>query len=242
MLKLEKVPKSSTLTLRFRDREVFFDSQLLKAMGIALFLHTAGWVLFQVSPFTLSSTFVFPPVEVQSDQPLPGALAVVTTHLRNDEELPPPPLNLMPRMDWAASTPISLLMPEIALNTDALQTLEERNWPAWHSPIAAVLEEPKVRLSTSGDLAHYAVIAADPSLEIKVPFKADSDAYAYVSYEVLLDERRGELFWYERIQSSGIDAVDRLTEKILLNMRYAVQRSEGAVGGILNFTVFIGNE
>lgn len=237
MLKLEKTAKSSTLTLRLRDRDLFFNRQLLKALGIALLLHLSGLLLFHVSPFSLSSNVIFPPVEVHSDQPIAGASSLITTHHWDEDTLPPPPLQLIPHMNWVASTPTSLLMPEVALNIDVLQNLEERHWPVWQTSLTTELEEPLIRMSTSGDLANYAVVTADPSLDIKVPLKSVSGSYASVAYEVLLDERRGELFWYERIQSNGNEKVDELTEKILLNMRYAVRRSGETVGGILNFTV-----
>jgi hypothetical protein len=57
-----------------------------------------------------------------------------------------------------------------------------------------------------------------------------------VTYQVQLDEKTGEIFWYDRTESSGIPTIDDLTEKILLNLRFAPYQSE-LITGILNFAI-----
>lgn len=239
MLKLEKTSKTSGPTLRFRDRDRFFEPQLLKAMGIALMLHIGGLILFHVSPFTISSTFVFPPIEVQSDQPIEGATTLLTFHEKDEEDIPPPPLRLVPSMDWTGLPTESKLMPEIALNINALDSLEERVWPIWQPSPSVDLKGPLIKLTISGNLAEQKVIRSDPMLDKMVSLNVKSLSHVYVTYHVQLDERKGELFWHERIQSSGVEDVDRLTEKILLNLKFTTPTPREPVEGTLNFAVVV---
>ena len=238
MLKLEKTSQQSGLTVRLRERERFFEPRLLKALAIALILHSGALVLFQVTPFFLASTFVFPPIEVQSDHPLQGVSVLASPFLDENEELFPP-LTLIPTMDWAFFSQESILNPSATLDANALQSLEERLWPKWQEPLSLKLEEPRIQLVISGDLADLSLVADDPLLNEMVPLSSASHfPPAYVAYQVQWDDKTGELFWYERFESSGVAAIDRLTEKILLNLRFSpTEASNELVTGTLNFAV-----
>ena len=193
MLKLEKRSNLSGLTIRMRERDGFFEPRLLKALAIALIIHSSALFLFQVTPFYLSSTFTFPPLHVQSDQPSHGVSAFVSDDYPEDDLLPPP-LTLVPVLDRFSFAQESTLMPSLSLDLHALQPLEERVWPKWQEPLSMKLEEPRIQLAISGDFADIPLLISDPLLDEKQPLSADASP-AYVSYQVQLDEKTGELFW-----------------------------------------------
>lgn len=249
MLKLEKGSRLSGLMMRMRERERFFEPRLLKALMIALIFHIGGFLLFHVSPFSLPSSFVFPPIEVQSESIQPRVSALASTTPEENEEFSPPPLTLIPIMDWISLPKESALLPTLAFNFEVLQPLEQRVWPKWHEPLSIPLEEPHIQLVISGDLAKHTLVEMDPLLNEMQPqinsrdpptLESESNQSPkerFVTYQVLMDEKTGELFWYERVESSGVVALDRLTEKILLNLHFVPAYSTELVTGALNFVI-----
>ena len=212
---------------------------MLKLCSFALVLHLGVLLLFHVSPFKLASTFTFPPIQVQSEQSLQGISALISSEPYDQEdELPPPPFYFRPpALDWISVSTNPSITPSASLNPDALLRIEERTWPIWHEPLSLHLEEPLARLAISGDLAERLLIDTDPLLSKMQPISSLPSSYAHVTYEVQMDERTGKLFWYERTQSSGDSAIDRLTEKILLNIRFDPSGTREFVTGTLNFVV-----
>jgi hypothetical protein len=235
MLKLEKASDLSNITIRMREREHFFEPRLLKALAIALILHTGGLLFFHVTPFFFTSTFTFPPIHVKSDSPVKGVSAQVS-HAREEEEILPPPLSLVPSLDWISISPISTLVPSINFDPHALQFLEERVWPKWQEPLTLKLEEPRIQLAISGDIAELPLVKTDPMLSQMEPLFPQTSP-AYVTYQVQLDEKTGEIFWYERTESSAVTAIDQLTEKILLNLRFLPPSNPTVIKGSLHFAV-----
>ena len=241
MLKLERTSNPSGLILRLREKETFWEPRLVKALLFALVLHLVVLLLFHVSPFKLASTFTFPPIQVQSEQSLQGISALVSSGpFDQDEEIPPPPFYFRhPPLDWISFSTNPSITPAASLNPDALLHIEERAWPIWHEPLTLLLEEPLVRLAIAGDLAERLLIDTDPLLSKMQPISTLPASYARAAYEVQMDERTGKLFWYERTQSSGDSAIDRLTEKILLNIRFDPGVPREFVTGTLNFVVAV---
>lgn len=235
MLKLEKTSDLSGLAICIRERERFFEPRLLKALAIAFFLHIGALILFQVTPFYFSSKFVFPPIQVQFDPPVQGISALASSYTE-EELLLPPPLSFIPTLDWISFSQESTLIPSLNFDLHALQSLEERVQPKWHEPISLKLEEPRIQLDISGDLAEIPLIASDPLLNQMQP-RSLQGSPTYVAYHVQLDEKTGEIFWYERFQSSKEAAINHLTEKILLNLRFASPTSKEPVKGSLHFVV-----
>lgn len=235
MLKLEKTSHSSFPTLRMRERERFFEPRLLKALLIALFLHVSALVLFHVTPFHFSSTFIFPPIRVQTDWP-PHSVSVLTTPRQEEEVLFPPSVALIPALDWISSSQESTLMPSLNLDPYAFQDIEKQVWPQWQEPLSLQLEEPRIQLTISGDLAQHSLVATDSLLQQMQPLSWN-EPHTYVTYQVLLDNTTGELFWYERIDSHAETVIYQLTEKILLNLRFSFSETQPIVKGTLRFVI-----
>ena len=239
MLKLERTSNPSGLILRLREKETFWEPRLVKALLFALVLHLGILLLFHVSPFKLASTFTFPPIQVQSEQSLQGISALVSSEpYDQEEELPPPPFYFRPPpLDWISFSTKPSITSSALLNPDALRHIEERVWPILHEPLSLPLEEPLIRLAISGDLAERPLIDTDPLLSEMKLISSLTSSYVHVAYEVQMDERTGRLFWYERTQSSGDSAIDRLTEKILLNIRFDPSGPREFITGTLHFII-----
>lgn len=239
MLKLEKISNSLGLALRLRERDSFLNPQLLKALSIALFLHIGGLLLFHISPFQFSSSFIFPPIQVQSDHSSQQAISAhAILDMQEEEEFPFPPLRLLlPTIDWINAPLESALEPSLALNLNTLQHSEEKNWPKWEFPLSIPLEEPLIQLTIAGDLAEYPLESYDPKLDQTHRLSEHSPLYHEVTFQVQLDERRGELFWYERLQSSGIKKIDQLAEQMLLSLRFDPPKTKEPVNGKLHFAI-----
>lgn len=233
MLKLEKTSFASSLTVRLREKETFFESRLLMALAIALSLHLAAAYLFTVIPFYISSSFTFPPAKVQVD--IPSEVSVTASlHSDHRSELIPPPISLVPFLETPLIHRESILAPTFSLDPLALQFIEERFWPTWQSPLSFRLEEPKMQLFISGDLAKYRWNSHHPIFSQKQSLNASSSP-AYVVYDVQLDEKSGKLFSYERKQSSGDQMIDQLTEKVLLELQFEPVNTLESIKGTLNF-------
>jgi hypothetical protein len=235
MLRLEKTQHLG-LTVSLRAQQGFFEPRLLKALAIALILHCGALFFFHVIPFSINTTFIFPPVEVHSENPLEGVSTFVASYLEENEEFLPPPVPLMTGLDGFFTQHPSILHPPLILDPFAFQSLEEKLWPKWHDSLSLKLEEPRIRLVISGDLATLSLVATDPLLNQTQPISSTSFPI-YVTYQVQLDEKTGELFWYERLDSSGLTTIDQLTEKILLNLRFSTVESNESLKGTLNFVV-----
>lgn len=235
MLRLEKTSNLSNIAIRMRERERFFEPPLLKALAIALILHSTALILFHVTPFSFTSTFTFPPVHVQSDSPVKGVSAFVSHHIEEEEGVPPP-ISLIPTLDWISFFPESTIAPSTSLDLQALQSLEKGVWPKWEEPLLLKLEEPHIRLTISGDLATIPLIVSDPLLNEMQPLSPRISP-VYVTYKVQLDEKTGGIFWYERLESSTAAAMNQVTEKILLNLRFAPPENHESILGVLSFVI-----
>lgn len=236
MLKLEKTSKSSGLVISMRERDSFFEPRLLKALAIALIFHLGALILFHATPFRFSSTFTFPPIQVQTDSPIQAISVQAALNWEEEDHLPPPPIVFTPDLDWISYSQESGLIPLLTLDPHAFKPIEEKIWPQWEEPLALKLEEPRIQLAISGDLAQLSLISKDPILEKMQPM-SPHEAPTYVTYQVLLDPRSGELFWHERIESSQEAAINQLTEKILLNLLFSIPESAEIVKGSLHFVV-----
>lgn len=234
MLKLEKTSSLTNLTIRWREREHFFEPRLLQAFTIALLLHCGAMLIFHIAPINFSSTFRFPPIQVVSDVPTPAL--VLIDPLLYDEMGPPPP-RFIPTLDWITLPPPLTWLPVELPDRQAFQFLEERLWPSWVPLPPKSLEKPLIEFTFSGELANHSLISIDPLLDRKVPLSAALLSPLYVRYRAQM-ESTGTLFWYERTLSSGVEAVDHLTETLLQNFRFANPTPEAFLAGEVHFAVF----
>lgn len=223
MLKLEK--GSDDIHIRIREKERFFNSLFLKALAAALLFHVLFFVVFQIRPFKMNSTFLFPPVKVQTEKPSHIAIQKEL----NDEIalLPPPPYAILyPQENFKGlkEDPKRVSLPDFQAENELLIAFQPQK-----------VDKPKIQLFLSGNIATLNWIFPK-TIDEKIAVFPHMDPL-FVKYQILVDHEQGIIYWYEKIQSSGSPIIDQETEQVLLDMR-----TEGMIpfhlSGTIDFAIF----
>lgn len=238
MLKLEREDQTSTVTLKFREREKVFHPLFLQALAIALAIHFAFFVFFHIAPFSLISSFTFPPVAVESSLPHHHALTISTGYLEIEQDILSPPLSAVMPLDWIALPTNEFLMPSIEYDVDKMQPLEAADWPLMYAPLPLSLDEPVIHLTISGELAQRKLLSQDPILEERRPFTTKPQ-YLFIDYHVQIDEQTGKVFWIEQFRSSGIKHVDKKIEQLVKRLEFEVDGTFKDTIGNLHFSILV---
>ena len=162
MLQLEREEQTSTLTLKFRERESIFRPLFLQALAIALALHLSFFIFFHIAPFSLISSFTFPPIAVESPTSTNQMLTVSTTHWDTDRDVLSPPLSVLPSLDWVVIPFSDILFSATNYDIDKMKHFESADWPLLNEPLPIILEEPLIKLTVSGELAQRALLLSRP--------------------------------------------------------------------------------
>lgn len=219
MLKLEKTSSSSGFTISMRKKEQFFEPRLIKALCIALFFHISAIALFHITPFYTPSSFIFTPIQVNSDRTFIAVRSHVTSHV-DEEEISFPSISFIPPL---ASIPFSKelsLFSSSYFDPHTLDLLENSIKPKWESPLCLPLEEPRIQLIISGDLASFSISKSTPILNQMQPISFHTNRI-YMTYQVQLDQETGELFWWDRGDSTENMHAQSVLESILHELRFA---------------------
>lgn len=228
MLCLERA-KSQDLVIQIRSRDPVFSHPFRLALAIALLLHVGAFFLFYIHPFNLGSSFIFPPVIVRSDDSLlsPNVQILSLKEERSWQE------DILPSLATLQEGPVFPLRMEIAsfLPTNwQIASSEVQHLP---SPLLSALKP--IQIYMSGEIVPYALSTNDilqhdtvPSAWLKPPLSTYE-----VRYLVQVDEQSGEIFWYDRRQSSGYAAIDQLTENLLLQLKFLPSHFYPLVGEVI---------
>lgn len=226
MLKLERRGKSPDISVRLREREPFFNGLLWKALLIAVGIHVGAILVFHVRPFIIQSTFIYLPVQVQSDRPNVSRAQIVDDGLDEAQYVPAPPLELL---TWEHEADVEQ---PIAFS-DLIEDPEIH-----YSAPPSQLMIPAVQLHISGELGQRALLKHDGSLDQLVAFNPEKPDPKYVTYHVRVEELTGKVFWFERVRSSRNGRTDELAEKILLNLEFEpgapFRNAHGTIDFVLN--------
>ncbi|CAF24273.1 hypothetical protein [Candidatus Protochlamydia amoebophila] len=234
MLKLEKCAKSCHITISLRHRDTFFSPLLIKALVFALSIHFVAILLFHIKPFKITSTFLYPPIQVEAEPSFEISSPFLL--LQEDESIqyltPPTPID-----NLSYFFPVSHFQNQTQLQLIDFASIEEKYWPIYSPPLT--IEKPAITLYVSGDLSAYPLLNSDPRLESKILLNNPAKDPYYINYKVKLDGKTGVIFWYERVQSSGVVEKDFLTEQILLNTKFkSISTTFVPVSGWLNFVIY----
>jgi hypothetical protein len=238
MLKLEREQQTSTFTLKFRERETMFHPLFLQALAIALAFHLSFFIFFHIAPFSLISSFTFPPVAVESPASTNQTLVVSTARWETDHDRLSPPLSTLPPLDWIDIPSSDILFSHVNYDIDRMRHLEAPDWPLLHEPLPVQLEEPRIHLTISGDLAQRPLLSHDPLLDERSPLTNNKPPlYAYIDYRVQIDEHTGKIFWTEQLRSSGIAHVDKSIERLINRLEFETDDTLEATIGNLHFAI-----
>lgn len=236
MLKLEKLRRSDPVAIRLREKEKLFTRAFTIALAIALAFHLSLFVVFKIQPFNSGSSFLFPPVQVESALPNSShtTLQVYNHQDKEDFELflqdhpvfPKQQEDLF-RVQLEHSRPLTI--------PASFRVLEERFIPIRSSPMMGKTQQ--FQFFISGPLAGRQLISkADlPSLPINGKKLSQAEAF----YQVQIDPETGTLFWYEIIQATGRKEIDALFEQFLKTLRFSAEPLLEHLKGEVHFIMMV---
>lgn len=237
MLKLEKSKRDLVISFRIQDH--FFTPTLLKALCLALAFHLGGFLIFQIQPFKITSSFIFPPINVQS---LPASDTLISLEKNNfpliDDNTSeiPQPLFLFPSVpktiDYEGVTFSNLtektVLPSSSIIQNILFPYVVPNLPLSYHPLTFII---------AGNLAQR-ILTSDVLPYSQIVWKTDKTIQTYsLLYQVQIDPLKGEIIWYEKKHSAGLREVDQWAEKQLLNLKFSPDSKyeflEGEIGIVI---------
>lgn len=223
MLKLERIAKSGEIIMQFQGRTPVFSTLFYRALGLSLLIHFLALFVFNIQPFILGPTTVFPPIMVQTPQPLSADLAVleaVDDNLALDvqELFPGAMLLAFPAM------PLALIDRPVLPNglfPFSVQNPDEPTFPVTHSSSMVTGSYEPITIEISGRLASRQLISTSWKRPEKQMLAQGKVLNSYsVIYLVRVDERTGRIFWYEKMASSGDLFIDSEAELIMLGLKF----------------------
>jgi hypothetical protein len=247
VLKLERSSKGSDLTIIWRDQEHFFNSLFWQALGIALMLHLGAFLIFHIQAFKIESSFVFPPIKVGADY---GSFSTANTLLladQNQEELtnlPPPPLfdSSFPKLVFNHLQSQQLPLPSLELINHAFDSIEHRALNLIHPSAPFPIFYYPIQMHLTGELADHPFTQED-SLILMTPLQKKGPLkHFHIRYQVQIDDLSGQVFWYDKKQTSGISRLDELAEKILLSLKFDPNFDSHFLVGEIYFVMTISTE
>src|SRR5262245_49532502 len=215
MLKFERISKSLDLNITLRKRDPLFNRSMLQALAIALGIHLVAIFCFPVvSSKFRGSLRMLTPVRVTADRAHP-ADGPISSEIEKEESLgylwPPSTrsfaLSSLPEMTPYLSDDPRILSPSV---------LEEE----LRHPILALLDpkpefDKPLTVRISGPLSQYKRIH---STHLSLP--SLPEGVYRVSFQVAMENRTGEIFWYDCQELPSNEKILRLAEYILKNMRF----------------------
>lgn len=237
MLKLEKISKTRDLNVLLRAKPTLLTARFLIALAYALFIHLTAFVLFKVAPLKIDFQFsLFPPVSVAVELPVHSGVYVA---LQDEEPIPEyliAPLSTLPKLPMALESPLVRNSEYIKLQSpldNAFLALED------NVELEAGIERyPLLSIYLSGAIA-------DLSLE---PVRLNENAFADASaaalnqperyiFRVLADQNRGEIFWWELIESDSSRARHAEALSILKSLQFVPEKEIGIVSGEIEIVI-----
>jgi len=238
MLKLEKTSPDRQVSVILRDKENLFTHSFIVAFSWAAGFHLLLLILFQVTPIKLRfSETLFPPISVETDTVSNDAIVLAEMALVPlvASDLPP----------FTSSTPtltehpyyLSLhhieYLKETPRTNNPFEQIEKEIYHPRFTPLAKGILPP-ISVIVSGQLAEHPLIL-DGLTNKTVPVVPNSSLSAgkelRVIYQVYVEGKSGDIFWYEPKQVTHIASLDRFAETVLHDMRFAEDKASFVTAG-----------
>ncbi len=233
MLQLERL-SNSNIIIKIKEGKKTFEPLLVKAFAIAILFHAVPFFLFHITSFQMGPFFLFPPVTLNTISIDEAKIEVAIDAKDPFDEIGPPPLffNEIPSQMFGSQL---AFLPDISVNRDLFDGWEESVLPIWEEPLSQPIMEPKVKLYLSGYLADLLMVQSDPIL--KETQASSFKEPILISFDVRVDPKKGEVFWYELTDKDPNAAIYALAKKILLSLRFQVLENSEFLEGKATFAV-----
>lgn len=240
MLKLKRASREGIISVIMRDKEYLFTRPFAIALTIAVAIHLTLLILFHVGPFKIGSNeTVFTPTRVEADaatiesvvaeaKPAVHTLRGLPTVPNSIPILPHDPKFLMVR-------PVEYTKAESATN-QAFSLIEQQIYQPEFDPLLRSQQKP-LEIIISGVLGEHKLLGGlinqenQPLPKVSNP-KTDSQR---VIYSVMVQGQTGRIFWFEPAQLSYDTVVDKYTENIMRQMKFATDPKTIAINGTIEF-------
>ncbi|MDP1880012.1 MAG: hypothetical protein Q8K60_03620 [Parachlamydiaceae bacterium] len=238
MLKLERIPHIG-VSVRFREKESLFNSEMLRAIGLAVLFHLLMIGLFTVTPFHQDSKFIFSPIQVHLEHPILNVTSFFTDSNHEIDFLPSHDLNKLSDSKELIHQLFSLQAPTFDTtvpNFALLELIEKRVWPIWEPTLTTNLKKPPIEITLSGGIAKYPYSVSN--LHLNQRDSTFSSHPISINYDVKIDSKNGKIFWFESNQPIS-NKIAHFLEKIIKDLKFEIEESSIILNGKINFSVLI---
>lgn len=236
MLRLERTAHHRQINIIVYDKEHFLNVSLLIAFAVATAIHLALFLVFQITPLTpRMNEQIYPPMIVDADPILiSGAAVLATPNFMSSfkDNLPPshPLKPIFPRTPVFVSIRHS---DSIKQNNTAINPFLHLEKDVYEVPLFALkreIDKSGMAIIISGPLSTHQLIKNGLST-VPITFQNDHSRQQRIVYSVVLDPPSGKIVWYSLKESSHSGLLDKLAEKILLDMQFARNNNAFIVNG-----------
>ncbi len=251
MLKLEKVAKTRELNAILREKPTLFSYSFMVALSYALFCHLVALCLFQISPFKISyEASILAPVQVASDFLFPDAMQQISLQYEDQDPIPDhllAPMYIPEQLPALATIsfeekPKMLILPMTHDNPFLAMENEASIWQGFHFLPEDSKHEPLL-VQTSGEIADMEVAVKTETfveilkqLSLKNPSLRRMEPYSF-QFAVQIDQKRGEVFWWESQHDEVHAELNRLAIQILESLSFKMESSRFLDRGFIEITI-----
>jgi hypothetical protein len=255
MLRVKKSWSTQDVTLYLKERERFFSRSLCTGLSLALIFHAIAFLTFYIKPFNPGPSWVFPSLNVEADIFDQGReVAFLDEELIDHDFLSPPnPIPSLPSVDelYGVQSRYGFLgegFIDQALDRDRsappLPTFFTVMEPSAISEtslpyIESICYQP-IEILISGDLAERPLLMTEELSKLKELRQVKGKkklCYFSINYAVRIQPETGEVFWYERTQTSGVKEIDQVAESVLQHIKFMPSGIYEHISGIVTINI-----
>lgn len=244
MLKLAYSRKRNVRIIT-HDKESRFSSDLIRALGIAIFLHIAGFIIFNIQDVDTPELKIIAPISVRTE----SGSGNTSDDGENIASIQIDKHGLLPRYiaEPEMSLPSLPEMPKMALDNKIMHTREDQSLGGHFSQIEYETAVDKEQLSflrdqktcnvhVSGGLADLSLLPYNIDPQYLIEISQNSPGQFRTIFAVKVENKTGEIFWYTQQQPSKLQRINKLAEKILRQLRFTPSRNTLITEGTVEFT------
>jgi hypothetical protein len=230
-------------------RSSFFSSEILIALVLSCSLHLSFFLFFSFNKIDTGPTTVHLPLLVSSNVEEESS-AIGDTFLTADNH------DLLPRFIDEPESHLSLSsnLPSTVIDKDftqeklqpiALHTfsqIERRQMPKLSENLEFnfLSKLPLLDISTSGEISSYEMNTYNISEHLIRKNLPEAKGRFFISFEVQLESKTGEIFWYQISSPSKNSEIDEIAKQVIQSLRFSSQRDfslpKGKIELIFNFS------
>lgn len=237
MLKFAKASSDGIISVIVRDKEFLFTQPFAFAFIIAVALHLGLILLFHIAPIKIGlSQTNFPPVRVEADTFLKeSVIAEVTPSIQTLRGLPSRPSShptLLQEPNFLVVRPMEYSQVE-GTTTLAFRQIEKQLYEPEFNPLIFP-SKPPLEMIISGVLAEHPLLSTGLNQK-NIINGSHLKRELQLVYSVMVEGRTGKIFWFESKQSDNHFTSNQFAEKILNDMRFALNQTTIALSGEIEF-------